>query len=48
MDVPDKKVKLTLILSPISSEGGGIGEYAAKISAPGAVISGCVYHQHEN
>ena len=41
MDVPDNMVYLTDLLSSASSVTGATGEYAAKISTPGAVISGC-------
>lgn len=41
MDVPDMKLYLTLLLSEGEDEGETVGENAAKIFSPGALISGC-------
>ena len=41
MEVPDNILYLTRLLSSGLDVGEAIGEYAAKISVPGAVISGC-------
>ncbi len=41
MEVPDNMLYLTRLLSLELNVSETIGEYAAKISVPGAVISGC-------
>ena len=41
MDVPDIILYLALLLSSRDSVIGATGENAAKISTPGALISGC-------
>lgn len=41
MEVPDNILYLTLLWSVGNTEGETTGEYAAKISIPGAVTSGC-------
>lgn len=41
MEVPDTILYLTLLVSIMVNEGELSGENAAKISIPGAVISGC-------
>ena len=41
MEVPLNILYLTRLLSSSEDVGETIGEYAAKISVPGAVISGC-------
>ena len=42
MEVPDIILYLTRLLSVVALEGEAAGEYAAKISTPGALISGCM------
>lgn len=42
IEVPDKILYLARLLSSGSVDTGAIGEYAAKISTPGALISGWV------
>ena len=41
MEVPDRKLNATILLSPGTFEGGIVGGHAAKISTPGAARSGC-------
>jgi len=41
MEVPDNTLNDDLRLSPTSAATEAIGEYAAKMSTPGAAISGC-------
>lgn len=41
MEVPDNILYLARLMSWELDEGETISEYAAKISTPGAVISGC-------
>lgn len=41
MEVPDTILYFTLLESLLEDVGGTRGENAAKISIPGAVISGC-------
>ena len=42
MEVPDIILYLTRLSSVIIPEGETTGEYAAMISTPGALISGCM------
>lgn len=44
MDVPEIMLKFTLLVSLGSVEGGARGDQAARMSTPGAVISGCITH----
>ena len=46
IEVPDIILYLTLLLSKTFSETKATGEYAAKISSPGALISGCITFEH--
>jgi hypothetical protein len=47
MEVPDKILYFTDLLSPGIIDGEASGEYAAKIFTPGAVMSGCnIVHIH--
>jgi hypothetical protein len=41
MEVPDTTLYFTDLLSSALTDGEATGEYAAKISTPGALISGC-------
>jgi len=41
IEVPDSTEYFTRLLSRLSSDGKLKGEYAARISTPGADISGC-------
>lgn len=42
IDVPDKILYCTCLLSPFTPEGAPFGDHAARISTPGAAISGYV------
>jgi hypothetical protein len=45
MDVPDNILNLVDLLSETALESGTLGENAAKISIPGALISGWSVYQ---
>ena len=45
MEVPDNILYFTDLLSSSTPEGEASGEYAAKISIPGALMSGCSFYQ---
>lgn len=47
MEVPDLKLYLTRLLSSDTSVGDRTSGYAAKMSTPGAVISGCNMYAQE-
>ena len=43
MDVPETMLNLTLVVSSTSMDGDATGDQAARMSTPGAVISGFIF-----